>query len=492
MQPVTDPSVLAQLNGTELKPVTDPKVLASLDAPDQPERTVPLDEALVRNFAQGITFNTADEISSGIRAGIDKLKGGSFTDSYNKNVAEARAQDNQIARQRPVASGLAQAAGGIVQAAGIPVAPAASSLARIAQGASLGAGLGAASGAGAADGGPGERFVGAVKGGTVGGLAGAAGAGISEGVSKIATRVFGEKVAKKTADTIRAEASQLYDSAEKAGGVLKPNVTDKFIDEATKVMPQTPAGKMLAGDSPVTKIVDNLQNLRGKNLTLQEAQEVDEFLGDAIDSFTELGRVNKEGKKLLDIQSAFRDTIENASASDVVGGKAGFDALSAARSLWSRAAKLRDIEKIITRAELSDNPASAIKSGFKAMATNPARMRGFSDEEAALVKRAAESGQVTDALRAFGSKLIPIITAASGGGVGATAAATAGSMASKGAATSFQLSRAMQLADKVAGNVSPEPLLAFGKGSGAQVGSLASGALVSSERRKPLRINIGK
>lgn len=271
------------------------------------------------------------------------------------------------------------------------------------------------------------------------------------------------KAVQNTADDIKALSNQAYAQAEQTGGVLTPSFTNKYLDELDNLRPQTSAGKMLSGDSEFSKLVDKMQGLRDRPITLAAAQEIDEYLGDAVDGLTDAGRLTKQAKKILDIQTKFRDMIDNASGADVIGGKSGFDSLKEARQLWSKQARLRDIEKIIARAEMMDNPATGIKSGFRALYNNPSRIRGFSPQERKLIENAAKSGVISDALRTvLGSRLNPII-AFSGGGLGAAAAAQASSMAARGLATKMQLSRAQKVANAIAGTkksapAKPQPL----------------------------------
>jgi hypothetical protein len=179
---------------------------------------------------------------------------------------------------------------------------------------------------------------------------------------------------KATADSIKEQAQIAYAEADRLGGRLTPQFTDKFVNEVVKMKPQTEAGKLLAGDSISAQVATRMEALRGKPLSLQEAQEIDEFLGDMVDGQTVNGTVNKQGKKLLDMQSQFREMIEKADVDEISGE--GFEALKKGRSLWSQQAKLRDIEKIITRAESMDNPATGLKTGFRTLYNNPKRMRG--------------------------------------------------------------------------------------------------------------------
>lgn len=261
-----------------------------------------------------------------------------------------------------------------------------------------------------------------------------------------------------TSESLKAQASSLYDDATKQGGVLTPKFTDRFLEEVDEVLPQTSAGKMIAGEDDVSKIVTRIKGLKGKPITLAEAQEIDEFLGDRIDDFTELGSLKKQGKKLLEIQSSFRDLIENAGESDVLGSKAGFAALKEGRKLWSRALKTRDIERIIERASMMDQPANGIKSGFRTLLNNPKRMRGFTTkEEVAAIKDAAKSGVIGEALRIPGSRLFPITSAAVGtlggplGGLASTIAAGTASGVSRSLRERYQFGKAYKALSKISG-----------------------------------------
>lgn len=256
------------------------------------------------------------------------------------------------------------------------------------------------------------------------------------------------------ADDLREQASKAYKASEEAGGMLSPKVTNTFIAEASKKLkPQTPEGLKLAGKSEVSKIADDIAELTDQPLSLAAAQEIDEFLGDTIDriGLHPNGAINKAGQKLIDLQSTFRRTIDDATpeGGGIIGNKDGFELLKEGRKLWSRAAKMRDIEKIITRAEMTDNPATAIKTGFKNLATNEKRMRGFTTEEVKAINKAANSGVITDILRVGGSRLIPMISGATGGFSGAVAGQAA-SMASRGAATALQVGKAQKAAEMIA------------------------------------------
>lgn len=272
---------------------------------------------------------------------------------------------------------------------------------------------------------------------------------LSSPVKKIAHETMYKSII-PNADELRNVAGDLYSKADAIGGVLKPETVNNWIEKIQSVAPQTEEGRIISGNNAVTDMLEKVSALKDRPITLKAAQEIDEGIGDVIDNLVQNGRLTKEGKKLQDIQSEFRKTIEGASESDVVGSKEGFNALKQGRDVWAISRRMSDIERIVTRAEQSDNPASAMKAGFRTLFNNPSRMRGFSTEEKQMIENVAKSGEVTDLLKAFGGKLLPVVAAASGGGFTGTAAATAASLAAKGSATKLQVGRAEKLLEYMA------------------------------------------
>lgn len=468
---------MSQFGGILVEPTVQPQPsggsrFGGIPVDVQPTEPTTKTESALMGAADIGSFGLADEAQAALGAGLlkgldviglspESVRGKSYGEMYSAGQKALDTANKQAFEENPVSYVAGGLGAGLLTGAAAGATKAGSAignslrsgeilgknigtLGRVIKGAAAGATSGALYGATGAE--QGQRLEGAKQGAIYGGVAGGAvpalGAAVKGAFTKSAPNITSDKIGKL--------ASQAYRTAEQKGGVLTPQFTDKFVAEIDKFTPQTSAGKLLAGDSPVTKITEKIAGLRGQPLTLQAAQEVDEFLGDAIDGFTEMGRLTKQGKKLLDIQSSFRNMIDSAGVGDVVG-KEGFDSLKEGRRLWSGAARLRDIEKIITRAELSDQPATAIKSGFRTLLSNPARLKGFSESERKLIRKAAETGVVADTLRVAGSRLIPII-AGSTGGLGAAAVGQAASMAARGGATKLQVGRAGKIAQEVAKN----------------------------------------
>jgi hypothetical protein len=161
------------------------------------------------------------------------------------------------------------------------------------------------------------------------------------------------------------------------------------------------------------------------------------------------GRITAEGRKIIEVQGAFRDAIESAAPSQVIGGKEGFLALRQARKAWQQAMKINDIERVLARAEFTDQPANSIKNGFKTILTNPKKLRGYSKEEIRLMREAASTNVQLETLRMIGSRLLGIGTAATGNVPVAIAAQVAG-RAARTAGENVRIAKAQKVIQEIA------------------------------------------
>lgn len=428
--------------------------------------------SLWEGIKSGTTLNFGDEIQAGIAGLVAGIGSPDLTipQAYDMALSDFRGEQASAQQQNPITYLLGNVGGSLVNAGGVVnagsrIAPGASSALAglastrpIATGAALGAGQGGLVGFGGGEGGFSERIQeavpSAIAGGAIGGLAG--------GVSSALASRTGSAAPRVTSQDVRQQAGAVYQRADQLGGVLKPSFTDDFIDDIQTLSPQTTAGRIVAGDDEFTQIVGRFEGLRGKPLTLQEANEVDKVLGDQIDKFIDgtTGKPDAIGRKLIQLQSTLRNKISGATQNDIVGTKEGFEALKEGRKLWSRAAKLNDIERIVGKAELMQVPATAIKTGFRTLASNPARLRGYTDAEKALIRKAAETGIATDVLNVFGSRLIPIGAGVAGTSVGgpvggaiAGLGSYAASAAARRTAEAMQMAKANAVTDLIANGI---------------------------------------
>jgi len=261
-----------------------------------------------------------------------------------------------------------------------------------------------------------------------------------------------------TAEDIRAQASSRYAEAEQAGGVLKPETTDKYLNDIASIRPKDEVARQLGGRDFIAENADVFESMRGQPMTLERATAIDQRLTELLDAETILGKPTQNGRQILLAQQKLRSIIDNASPDDVVGGTQGFYALKDARRLWSRSAKLRDIEAIIQRASGMEQPATGIRTGFRTLLNNPNRLRGYSPQEVDAIRKASQTGIVGNLFRAFGSGLVPIgagVAGAAGGPLGAGAAGLTGygiQQASKAIGENMQMARANRVAELLAGS----------------------------------------
>lgn len=277
----------------------------------------------------------------------------------------------------------------------------------------------------------------------------------------------------RTADAFKDLARQSYQKAADAGGVLKPELAQKFIDAAESIAPKSAWAKAADTTDPIGALAENLQVMKGKPMSLADAQELDSMLGEAAYKNVDVkGQMNAVGKKYLDLQSSLRDMIGSANPNDVIGGKAGFDSLNEARGYWSKAMQLGDIERLATRAELSDKPYTILKTGLRQIASNPKKMKMLPPEVQDAIREGAKGGKTVDELRMASSRLLRMVGAATHGPAGYVI----GSLANSAADSALSKMVANRL-DNIAGTIA--------NGAKAQAPSMAEriGATVGDKTR---------
>jgi hypothetical protein len=210
-------------------------------------------------------------------------------------------------------------------------------------------------------------------------------------------------------------ASQYYKIADDNGGTLTPRFTDKWLDTITKSAEQSDWGKAAAGTNPVVDLIARLQAQRGQPMSLAAMQEVDQAIGKQISRQYGPGGSMADAADLLDVQHKLRNQIDAAGEGDVTGGKAGFDALAPARKAWSQATKMDDLERMKERADQTSNPTTSFKTQVTNFRLNRAKSRGWSDDEIEALKDAANRGVIGGGLHLLGSRLLPLVTGATGG-----------------------------------------------------------------------------
>lgn len=370
-------------------------------------------DAVASGAQRAPLFGWDDEAQAGIATA------GGLAGDYEKSRAGFDARKQAIREQQPISSAVGELAGGL--ATGGKLAQAGVTMAgrslpvvgRAGAAAVEGAGYGALVGAGEAR--PGERGTGALLGGTVGAVTGAA---ASKAGDMLASRLArsASKAAAPTSDDLASASNALYRQADQAGITLKPQTTDKLVANM-----KFAAGNLNDNLRPRTAgVVQDLADLQGKPMTLQQFDELRQSIGLAMKN------ADAQDVRTLQRMKTIVDSFaDNANASDVTGNVQGFDMIKQARDLWSKKSKAELVEEMFDLADVKS--ARYSQSGMTNAVRDKAsqlygritsgKVKGFTKEETALVRQLAK-GEMTPKAVQWAAKFAPRGVISFGTGVG--------------------------------------------------------------------------
>ena len=243
-------------------------------------------------------------------------------------------------------------------------------------------------------------------------------------------------------EELRAAKNAAYKKAEETGVVVSRGALTRLKVELMNELKKEGIDKDLHPKS--TAALKRITESKGQ-LTLSEIETLRKIANDA------KGAIEKSdariGAKIVDRIDDFENSLSEA---DVISGNpASATAYKEARALNARLSKAEEIQTLFDRAEISapnfsgSGMENALRTEFRALAKNERKMRRFTPEERAAIKKVAMGGPMENLLRQVG-KLAPtgIVSAgmgtmagfAFGGPMGAAAVPAIGS-ASRFAAT---------------------------------------------------------
>ena len=263
-------------------------------------------------------------------------------------------------------------------------------------------------------------------------------------------------------NTLKPLAHKSYEAA-KLGPDLPPDVPNSFLNQISSMGQKKSIG---AGQNEITQYIqDATKTLKDKSLPVSDLIDYDQQLGDLITK-------NYKTDPALSRQYHQIQDMLRSSADGAEGAKDWADALKN----WQQGRKLDDISRIATRAESSPNPSTAIQAAVRTMRSNPAKTRGWSDDELAALKDAGKTGMVTHLAQIAGNQLGPLATGATATMLGTPSEGLLAAMAhgtmTKGAknfAGNMQMKKLNSLADLVKNNapqVEAGPIIYPNNGSG--------------------------
>ena len=355
----------------------------------------------------GLLGGFDDELKAAMMAPIDAgaaaIRGQGFhpVDAYS---ARQRSLDQQKAARRaehPIASlggevagGLAL--GGVARRGGQGIGP--SALNRSApyignSGAAAleGAAYGGVYGAGEAK--PGERLAGAGKGAATGAVVGAALNTLGSALANSAgRRAVAMAAPAATEDQLAAQSKALYDAADQAQAMIKPQSFDRVAQNA-----KAAAGGINTTLRPNTAgILDDITALQGQPISLRRFDELRQEVGMAMERAQP-----QDVRTLTRIKTVIDNFSDNARPVDITGDVRGFQYLKDARPLWAKHAKVVQVRKLLELAQ-ADAAGRYTQSGL----ANAIRQRAnslykeiikhgpgsYTGDEVELIKKMASGG----------------------------------------------------------------------------------------------------
>lgn len=403
--PVKEEGAEAVQEGAITLPADDPAI-----APEESGEGEPKDFSLVNGILSAITGGSEaglmggfdDEIGAAmiapVRATINYLGGEGFDlgESYRSLRDEKQAQKEKRREQYPVTSLAGEVMGGLALGGSAArhgltmVGRSLPGVGKTGAAALEGAAYGGVYGAGEAE--PGERLEGAATGATVGAVTGAGLERVGRGLANRAARKAAP--AAQSSEELSAQARVLYQQADNAGITIKAPAVDKLAARVSGV-----AGRINKDLRPNTAgIVDDVLSLRGKNVTLQELDELRQVAN------LSMKRAQPQDERtLLLVKNAIDDFADSLKAGDITGDVGGIQLIKQAREVWSRKAKTEIIEDIVEKAK---NQATGFENGlvsqFRALANNKAKMKAFTPAEREMIKKIVRRGSAHGILRALG------------------------------------------------------------------------------------------
>lgn len=246
-----------------------------------------------------------------------------------------------------------------------------------------------------------------------GATAGAAGATVAGGPEEAATgaiigaavpvagRLAGRLIAPKGPSTmdVRKAATEAYGEAERLGGEVSP---EKFTTLTYRIANKLDEGRFNPVLHPkVQRAVDTLtaEATQAMPVSLNRLDTLRRVAARAGASSS--ADEQRLGKIAVDeIDTFIRESMPEASVA----------ALEKARDLWAKMSRSKQIEGLITKASRSTKePSAALRRQFQLLADNERKLKTFTADEQALIKRIADGSMSVSALETIGTFAPPRI-----------------------------------------------------------------------------------
>jgi hypothetical protein len=466
------------------KTLTRQRMLAAQQP--QPQAPAPVDHrggglqgspvgAAIAGAAQGVTFGLADEMKAGVRS----LAGGP---GYDERLEHERNVLGQMREEDPVAAYGGEIAGAMLLPGAAMKSGASLGVNALRMGAT-GAAQGGAYGFGAGEGGAASRVRSAGVGAGVGGAVGAAAPFALRGAQKVLDRRATSRAITEAADaapepaSLARQSGALYEKARQSGVVVKSDAMRPLLDDLAGME------RLDADFTPdALKVIGRLtEKLEAGDLPLGELEALHRRAGLAVtkNRVANPADAGAAGAIAQKVDEFMMNLPDSAIAANLAGKDEAIETFRQARTLWKQFRKSEQLQEVIANAEMKDNPALAIKNGFRSILTNKKKRATFSPAEIQVMRQVVsdtKAGNWVQRLIGYGTGLSRQVAATTAGyGLGGPVGAAIGSMAAtkigsmaKDAASDTAINAGKRAAGFVAGGgqfAQPAPYLLPGTGN---------------------------
>ncbi len=178
--------------------------------------------------------------------------------------------------------------------------------------------------------------------------------------------------------SLKDAGTNSYEEAKTSGGILHKDSWGKMVDDAVDATVNKDNGglatKTIANKSGISDIIEKLQDTKGSHTTLADAQQIDDDLGNHINSAIRSGDMDTV-KRLMDMRASLRTSYKDAAAEDMENGS-GFAAWQKGDKIWTAYRAAKDVQDIIENGKRAEVPSTAIKNGFKTFINNMTLFNG--------------------------------------------------------------------------------------------------------------------
>jgi hypothetical protein len=202
--------------------------------------------------------------------------------------------------------------------------------------------------------------------------------------------------------------------AEQSDFRLAPKFTDDWLASLEDHTTSSPAGKAVNPEAPpVAKLIGDLRNAATAPIdNIKSIQEVDQRIQRAISEQSGSGGDPNQVRQMRGILQDFRDRYGNVPPDQYTGSPQGVAAFQDSLKSYAAVSRLREVQGLIDSTEGNPNRSTLLASRVNAFLNDDRNTKGWNDTEKASLRQAANSGFMQEWMRAQGSRLVGIASAA--------------------------------------------------------------------------------